>query len=150
MQGLLVAGVLASTTSRAVAAEEMITLSGQYGTVGYSGIVVRETTAEAYVFTVQELELKFLPEARTNRVETIVDPELCLVTTYLAPGESRATRTSRTCTGLQVTLDGQHPVAQLHRIQFKVDKAKVETSTNTILDLSDGRPLWPFASSLKP
>lgn len=137
-------------TSCFAAGAQRLPISGQYGTVAYAGTVVRKETPHTYVFVVRDLELTFLPEAKVNSVASITNPTLSLVTTYLAPGATRATRTSRTSAVLHLTLDRNHRTAHVHDLRFVAKKNKVTASTHTILDLTDGRVVWPFASQLKP
>lgn len=141
---------LTASTSSFATGRQGLEISGHYGTVGYSGTVMRVVEGSDYVFTVHGLTLTFQPQAKVNSVPSIVNPTLSLVTTVLQPGKVKSSRTSRTPVLLHLTLDNEHPSTKVHDVRFKVARATVDASTNTILDLSNGQFLWPFASQLKP
>lgn len=149
-QSLVAFATLAVVSGCSAASAPQLSISGHYGTVAYSGVVSREETPSTYIFVLRELQLTFLPNAKVNSVTSIVNPQLRLVTTYLAPSSTRAVRTSEAATVLHVTLDRNHQTARVRDLRFVVDKAKVANSTRTIFDLTDGRLVWPFTSQLKP
>ncbi|WP_139351641.1 hypothetical protein [Rhodanobacter sp. C06] len=134
----------------AASSTQQLPISGQYGTVAYSGTVVREETPDTYVFIVRDLKLTFSPNAGINSVEAITNPTLRLETMYLAPSATQGVPTSEESTTLHLTLDADHPVAHVRDLRFVMNKTKVTASTSTHLDLTDGHTLWPFVSQLKP
>lgn len=142
--------LLAVTTGCFAAGKKELSIHGSYGTVSYAGTVTRSIEGGHYVFLVNELALTFNPDARVNSVDAIVNPRLRLITSYMPPGATRSTVTSEMFMPLHLTLDKDHLTARVRNVRFVVKVKEVDASTWTVLGLTDGHFLWPFASQLKP
>jgi hypothetical protein len=125
-------------------------VSGAYGSIEYSANVTCEIAGQMYTFAVSDLQLTFQPDTSVNKVDSVRNPQLRLITTVLRPGTTRADVTSKSSLPLTLTLDKKHRAATVSDHRFVVAEQKVKESTSTVLDLTDGDLLWPFSVNLKP
>ncbi len=91
----------------------------------------------------------FDADAGVNHADAIRNPVLRLRTTVMDRRADRGGLTSESVRPLTVTLDASHPDATIHEVKFVVEKKWVYSSRHTILDLTDGRMVWPLPTELK-
>ena len=142
--GLVVASLVACQSIGSPA-----NVTGSYGTLNYSGVVVRSESGNDYKYLVKSMTFTFDPTADVNRTEAIRNPVLRLRTTVRDPAEKRSKMTSEAVRTMVMTLDATHPTATIHGVEFVVNKALVDASSHTILDLTDGHIIWPMPTELK-
>lgn len=124
-------------------------ISWEYGSVAFSANVMCETSGKDYVIIVPTLQLTFRPDASWNKVDSIRNPHLQLVTTTLRPGTTHGEITSKNSIALTLSLDKDHRVATVNGLRFVVGRQKVQKSSYTFLSLTDGHLLWPSSKNLK-
>ena len=124
-------------------------ISWVYGSVGLSADVTCETTGSTYTIVIPKLQLTFQPDTNLNKVDSVRNPRLQLVTIVLRPGTTRSEITSSNSLPLNLSLDKIHRMATVSDLRLVVDKWRVRESTYTALNLTDGDLLWPSSENLK-
>lgn len=149
MRHFLLLGLLAVSLAACQSHGSTDNVTGSYGSLKYSGVVVRTESGSDYKYLVKRMTFTFDPSAEVNRTEAIRNPVLRLRTTVRDPAANRGRVTSEAVQATTMTLDASHPTASIHAVEFVVKKAFVDSSSHTILDLTDGHILWPMPTELK-
>lgn len=118
---------------------------GEHGTLNYEGTVERKEVGEKYEYTVRELELTFNPRGKANKTSKIETKfiELAAVS-QPSKGKTRGTTLHQEKKPLSVVLNQKSLTDTIENIKFTVPKASIDKADSVILNISDGKLVWPI------
>ena len=148
--GLIFLAAVASANAQQPETAEAFTLKGSYGTLVYDGQGVRTEVGSDYEYKIAELNLRYDPDAKVNKVDEIALQTIAFRATQKAKSPGRPpTVLFEGKQPVTLRLTAAEPSGVLKNLAFKAPKADMQKADFIGFSASDGRLLWPIIQSPK-